>query len=346
MNKEKKHILYFDLLNIIACLCVIYMHCNSAVHAYSNTRVWKESLLVETVAYWAVPIFFMLSGATLMEDREKYDTKTYFKKRIVKTFVPFILWNFFILIEKGLVEKTIELGNLKFTTLVDMIVNSKIEGIYWFFIPLFMVYLSIPVLAQLKENLKVLIYMTGIGIVTYSVLPFIMSIMNIPFNSNLNFPLTGGYIVFVIVGYILSKKELPKRSRYIIYFGGILGIVIRYGMTYTLSIRDGQLNKISWGYLNLPSVLLAVAVFTLFKYIKWDKIFKTEKIKDIIRKISGASFGVYLIHMLVIRVLLHYFSWNTFGWKWRYGGALIVYACALIIVLLMKKIPLIKRIVP
>lgn len=87
-------------------------------------------------------------------------------------------------------------------------------------------------------------------------------------------------------------------------------------------------------------------MFTLFKYIKWDKIFKTEKIKDIIRKISGASFGVYLIHMLVIRVLLHYFSWNTFGWKWRYGGALIVYACALIIVLLMKKIPLIKRIVP
>ena len=68
-----------------------------------------------------------------MEYREKYDTKTYFKKRIVKTFVPFILWNFFILIEKGLVEKTIELGNLKIhLTLVDMIVNIKIEGIYWF----------------------------------------------------------------------------------------------------------------------------------------------------------------------------------------------------------------------
>lgn len=107
--KKKNYILYFDLLNIIACLCVIYMHCNSVVHTYSNTRVWKESLFVETVAYWAVPIFFMLSGATLMEYREKYDTKTYFVKRILKTFVPFIFWNIFILIEKGLVEKTIEL---------------------------------------------------------------------------------------------------------------------------------------------------------------------------------------------------------------------------------------------
>lgn len=346
MNKEKKHILYFDLLNIIACLCVIYMHCNSAVHTYSNTRVWKESLLVEVVAYWAVPIFFMLSGATLMEYRNKYNTKTYFKKRIFKTFVPFIVWNIFILIEKGLVEKTIELGSIKFTTLIDMILNSKIESIYWFFIPLFMIYLSIPILAQLKGNLKVLTYMAGIGIVTYSILPFIMSIMNIQFNTNLNFPLTSGYIIFVIVGYLLSKIDLSKKSRYLIYLGGVIGIVIRYGMTYTLSIRDGQLNKMSWGYLNLPSVLLAVAVFTLFKYIKWDKIFKTEKIKDIIRKISGASFGVYLIHMLVIRGLLHYFGWNTLGWKWRYGGAVIVYVCALTIVLLMKKIPLIKRIVP
>lgn len=344
--KKKNYLLYFDLLNITACLCVIYMHCNSAVHTYSNTRVWKESLFVETVAYWAVPIFFMLSGATLMEYRKKYDTKTYFKKRIFKTFVPFILWNIFILIEKGLVEKTIELGNIKFTTLIDMILNSKIENIYWFFIPLFMVYLSIPVLAQLKDNFKVLIYMAGIGIVTYSILPFGMSIMNIPFNTSLNFPLTSGYIIFVIIGYLLYKIDLSKKGRYLIYLGGILGIVIRYGMTYTLSIRDGQLNKMSWGYLNLPSVLLAVAVFTLFKYIKWDNIFKTEKIKDIIRKISGASFGIYLIHMFVIRVLLHYFSWNTFGWKWRYVGALIVYACALIIVLLMKKIPLIKRIVP
>lgn len=344
--RKKKYILYFDLLNIVACFCVIYMHCNSTVHAYSNTRVWKESLFVETVAYWAVPIFFMLSGATLMEYREKYDTKTYFKKRIFKTFLPFILWNIFILIEKGVVEKTIELGNIKFTTLIDMILNSKIESIYWFFIPLFMIYLSIPVLAQLKENLKVLIYMVGIGILTYSILPFGMSIMNIPFNTNLSFPLTSGYIIFVIVGYILSKIDLSKKSRYLIYFGGIIGIVIRYGMTYTLSIRDGQLNKMSWGYLNLPSVLLAVAVFTLFKYINWDKLFKTEKIKDIIRKISGASFGIYLIHMLVIRALLHYFGWNTFGWKWRYGGGVIVYACALTIVLLMKKIPLIKKIVP
>lgn len=50
--------------------------------------------------------------------------------------------------------------------------------------------------------------------------------------------------------------------------------------------------------------------------------------------------------MLVIRGLLHYFGWNTLGWKWRYGGAVIVYVCALTIVLLMKKIPLIKRIVP
>ena len=44
MNKEKKHILYFDLLNIIACLCVIYMHCNSAVHAMAMRECGRVCL--------------------------------------------------------------------------------------------------------------------------------------------------------------------------------------------------------------------------------------------------------------------------------------------------------------
>lgn len=344
---KKKYILYFDILNIIACLCVIYMHCNGVVHTYSNTRVWKESLLVETIAYWAVPVFFMLSGATLLNYREKYDTKTYFQKRIGKTFLPFFVWSFIILIEKGFLEKTIEIKQIKFTALIDMIVNSKIESVYWFFIPLFMVYLSIPVLSRLKDNFKILIYMAGLGVVTYSILPFISAIMNIPFNGNLYFPLTSGYIIFSILGYILSKIDLSKKNRYAIYLGGILGVAIRYGMTYKLSIREGQLNKISWGYLNLPSVLLAIVVFTYFRYVNWEKILgNKDKIIRIIKKISGASFGIYLIHMLIIRILLHYFRWDILGWKWRYVGALIVYVCALIVVLIMKKLPLIKRIVP
>lgn len=80
----KKRIIYYDMLNIAAAFGVVCMHCNGIVHSYSNTSVWKQSLIVEVLAYWAVPIFFMLSGATLLKYQERYDTRIFIKKRIRK----------------------------------------------------------------------------------------------------------------------------------------------------------------------------------------------------------------------------------------------------------------------
>ena len=76
--KQRK--IYIDMLNIVACFCVICMHCNGIVHNYTDSIEWKQSMVVETIAYWAVPVFFMISGATLMNYDERYDTKTYLKK--------------------------------------------------------------------------------------------------------------------------------------------------------------------------------------------------------------------------------------------------------------------------
>ena len=76
---QKKRVLYFDVLNILACIAVISLHHNGVVHTYSNSWTWKTALLVETGAYWAVPVFLMLSGATLMNYRKNYDTVTFFK---------------------------------------------------------------------------------------------------------------------------------------------------------------------------------------------------------------------------------------------------------------------------
>ena len=34
----------------------------------------------------------MITGTTLMQYRERYDTKTFFKKRFSKVLVPFLFW--------------------------------------------------------------------------------------------------------------------------------------------------------------------------------------------------------------------------------------------------------------
>jgi len=77
---KNKRLVYLDILNILSIFVVVAMHMNGSVHSLPLNKSWTFSLLVNTLCYFAVPIFVMISGATLMNYRQKYDTKTFFKK--------------------------------------------------------------------------------------------------------------------------------------------------------------------------------------------------------------------------------------------------------------------------
>lgn len=157
---ERKRIVYFDVLNVLACLCVVGMHCNGAVHAFSDSSVWRQSLLVDVLAYWAVPVFVMLSGATLMNYRRRYSTKVFLKRRFLKTGVPLVIWTVFFYVfyrTRGTIAWT---GWRAFS---NSVINFSIVPVYWFFPPLFMVYLSLPVLSLLVQNRKSLLVYDSSG---------------------------------------------------------------------------------------------------------------------------------------------------------------------------------------
>ncbi len=95
MKQNRKFEWYMDALNLLACLMVVFFHCNSVFYSYSDTVRWKIALIERCIVCSAVPIFFMLSGANLMGYRAHYDTKTFFKKRLARTAIPFLFWNIF-----------------------------------------------------------------------------------------------------------------------------------------------------------------------------------------------------------------------------------------------------------
>lgn len=342
MKSVNKRVIYFDILNILACLCVIYMHCNGIVHSYANTIEWKQSMIVESVCYWAVPVFFMLSGATLLDYRERYSTRVFLKKRIVRVGIPFIIWTLINLVWKSWSGKIVV--EKSFVSILSMIFNTQIENVYWFFIPLFAVYFCMPVLSKIKEDKTLLKYMIVCGLISYSILPVFCAIFGIQYNGSMSFPLTGGYVLYVLLGYVLATEKISKKSRYSIYLVGVACVLLRYFSTVFLSNEHG-LYKVFWGYVNFPAVVLAISVFVFFKYVNWSKIFRNEKSLNLLTHISSASFGIYLIHMIVMN-----FFWslnvNTYGLKWRLLGAPLIYVICLIIVKVMQHIPIVKKIVP
>lgn len=80
--------------------------------------------------------------------------------------IPFIVWSNIACIYT-INSGVIDLKQFSVTTFFDMFLTTKFMGIYWFFIPLFMAYLSMPVLSYLAMNeQKYLWYMGGLGFVS------------------------------------------------------------------------------------------------------------------------------------------------------------------------------------
>ena len=336
----KKRIVYFDLLNICATLCVIFLHCNGKARYYSETFGWYQALGIEVVCYWAVPVFLMLTGATLMGYREKYSTMEFFKRRVLRTVIPFVIWSVI-----NAIVKDINPFDIGWKVFINRFFGSSIENVYWFFIPLFSVYLSLPILSLLKDDKKIMWYMAGGAFLLNSALPSMFSYIGLGWNGYLTMMTVGGYLIYPIFGYLLATTDFSKPARSIIYFLGLAGAGLRYFMTVFLTKQDGKINQTFFSYTGYYAIFLAVAVFVFFKYLPVNKwLENNEKLCIAINKISSCSFGIYLIHMFILRSLARIVV--TDSWYWRMAFPFIIYLIAFILVYLMKKIPIIKKIFP
>lgn len=342
----KNRLNYIDILNVLACFSVIWIHCNGIVHTYSKDSAWTTALIVEIIGYWAVPVFIMITGATLLNYRDKYDTKTFFKKRIQRTLIPFLVWSLIILIWKCTTNK-FEIKEFTIQNIMSIFLNSSMENIYYFFHIIFSIYLTLPVLSLLtrkEEDRKYIWYMVILAFVTQSFLPIVCKIFGITWNNNLKTPLVGGLLIYVLLGYLLSTKEISKKNRIIIYFLGLASMLVRYFATYYLSTRDGKLNSLFFGYEHFTTVFLAVAVFVFIKNIKWNKIINEKVLNEYIPKIASCSLGIYLIHKVIMYYEIKFLSIDVRSLWWRTIGAIATYIISLLLVWIMKKIPKLNKI--
>ena len=151
--------------------------------------------------------------------------------------------------------------------------------------------------------------------------------------------------MFLLLGYLLTHTTVTRRKAIVIYLLGAFGLVLRYAGTLDLSYAAGAIDQLFYGYSNFPSVVLAAAVFLWLWRIDWSFFSKPSRIR-ILRTVSGASFGIYLIHYYFLDFTVNFFMLDIRSWQWRLFGVPLVYLVSLLCVLIMKKIPLIKRLVP
>lgn len=348
---KKKYNIYFDILTILSCLMVVFFHMNQIVYQYSDTLSWKISVAERCIVYSAIPIFFMLSGAKLLDYRKRYSTKEYIKKRLLRVGVPFLFWNIFCVIYHFSLGLEPTANSVK--EFISMFFNSEFQAPYWFFYPLFAIYAAIPVLSlilQVPNHRKYLWYTVGISFTLNWVFIPLCKIIGIQYNSYLSMPICSGYMMYAVAGYLISTEQWSRPKRCFLYTAALLSGIFAFVYTTTSSVTNNETNRFIFSYNYFPSALTGMAIFVMVKHL-FEKhchdrhLQQGGKFTKLIRSISNCCMGVWLTHYLVIQVLGYFTGLSPSSFIWRFACPFLVFVVCLAGIYTAKKLPLFKHIV-
>ncbi len=344
---KTKKIDYISLASVISAIAVVYLHTNDCFWNFSTANYWFEANIIESVFYFAVPIFFMISGAMLIDFSKKYSLKEYFSKRINKTVIPYIIWSLIGLILQVYVFEKIGVGSFNLHYIANGLLNGNLVHVYWFFIPLFCIYLSIPLFSFVDDSKKkeIFVYLTTLAFILNVFIPFLISVFGLNITFGLNIAVASGYLFFTLTGYLLHKYPLEDKCKYILYALAICGLLMHIIGTYCLSVDAGKIVYTFKGYYNLPCLLYSLGIFVFAKY-DLVKIMKFDPVNKVINFLNSYTFGIYLIHIFVLWGIIKLFNADIYSLSFRLIAPVVIIILSIVIIYVLRKIPYVRYIVP
>lgn len=334
---------YISILNVLACIGVVILHTFET--GYTSDANFVFEVLIRAIAYCAVPVFFMITGATLIDYRERYDTKTFFKKRLLKVIIHLIIWSIIYFIINFFKGK-FSINDLSFKFVFEYFFLVKTNPIFWFFVVIIGIYLAIPVISLIPQESrrKAFLYIIIITFVFNQFLPDLLYHLNLNYNYDLKFPLTySGWISFIFIGYYIDKYEIVKKHRVIIYVLGIIGFLTMVVPTIFISYHKNE--SCSWfdEYYDAPCVLYSASVFLFFK----SKINNNQivtKIMPFFNFVAPTTLGIYVLHIAIRDFLRYFYTYSYFGMNLVL--TLSILTICFIVVKIVQKIPGLRHIFP
>jgi len=347
--KDKdSRVYYLDCLRIFCSFFVILIHVsayyyyNSALGSYN----FKISYYYNFLSRFSVPNFFMISGAVFLS--RDLSCEIIFNKYIKNIFIHLILWS----IIYSLIDKNFWTLNIKKKLFII------IKGPYhlWYLFAAIGLYISIPFLREITKNVQLLKHFIFLEIIIlfiipdyiylfshyskdiYNLLKYLVSVFNLNALSTNHF-----YFIF---GHYLNKKKSEKNTiRIIIYIIGIISLIFTSIIIYNFSIKKNKkLNHNDYSnYLNI--FFLSISIFLFFKNNCGDLTFN-KKQSRIIQNIAKLTFGIYLIHPLIIKTIVektHFFKLSIDKIFLIPMLNIFIFLLSLIISIIIKKLPLISK---
>lgn len=354
----KNKSLDIELMRILAAFFVIFNHTGDngfflfSLSDRASPQFWLYGML-SVFCKFSVPLFFMITGSLLLSKEENFSK--IFRHRILRILLVLLFWSlFYYFRDIGYELQAFHLGNF-----LEGLYDSSWNVSFWYLYAYIALLVSLPLLRKLCKALTNKEYLYWILIVLFfaALLPVTEYRLwqgRLHLNINLDWMLAD-ILFFPCFGYFLRYRMQNfwnRRRIAILWSINILTILISVYMTYYKAGITGECNEVvSQDFLNSFTLINCAAIYVTCQYI-FSHAAVTDWLAKGIKSIGGATFGIYLIHIFVMREIyeLGLLTALTESLNINHMISVLIYTTAIFIVsylitLLMKKVPGLKRLV-
>ena len=305
----------FDLMRIIAIIAVIILHISADyVKGYPKDSLeFISNNLLTSLSRFAVPMFFMISGALMLNEDKKLSNNRVIHA-VLHIFILLVIWSIFYSVAYYIVRPLV----FKEEISVLAVISAMFRGHYhmWYLFALIGLYLITPVMRTFirRDNLSFIRIYLYFSIVVSFVLPFVNQIVNyftvhdnslMDYISKYQMNYFYDSIVYYTLGWYILNAGIKKRSRIALYICGVLGYLVTVICSQMFYDNTQSPNNYFYGNNSLNVFLYSIALF-VFLYTLLNN--RNYTASAAVLKLSSLVFGVYIIHpvfLFAVKYIIH-----------------------------------------
>ncbi len=282
-----------ELIRVLSCIFVVILHVSNFYKRNIESITMSSyniNLIINAITYICVPLFFMITGALLLNREPKNSIK-----RTLNGIKILGIWTIIYAIWNYILNDDFSLMNIFY---------SPIEAHLWYMYALIGIYIALPFMQILYKNMNKQ-YKQYFLILWFILLMFRYVSAYYGYYPDYDVPFLGGssyYFGYLFLGSYINeyKNDINKNKSLLLFILSIIGLLL---LCFISSKTDIILQ-----YRN-PCVIFAS--MSIFHYIlSLDNVFINHKW---IEKISETSLGIYLVHIIYLDVFkrINYLSLHS-----------------------------------
>lgn len=335
----------------MACFFIVLAHVSSVgCENPTSDMNWSLSHIFNSLGHSGTILFLFISGSLLLSEDYRFNAGKFFRSNFLTLLGSYICW-LVIYHAVGLVQR----GDYSPAVLKDVVLNviyGNASYHFWYIPMLLGVYLLLPMFRAIARAGKKTVAYLVILFLVISVLFPTLFYFEFPYKyllssvvNRIPFTLVNHYVGYFFMGYLLSlllkEKSIPRPK----LTGTLLllsGLIFSLLGDLALRIRNGYPSVSMNTLFSLPLCMIATGVYILVCSLRLKE---RPRPASLLLRISGLTFGVYMIHPLVITQVMKL----TNGLNGLSAlltvplDTVISFLCSLLISFLLSLIPGVRR---